>query len=356
MSSRIVLDHGSGGRQSRDLVRSLFQSRLGNAALNAETDAAVLPLIGNDQQSAGDRSLEGQIRVAMTTDAHVVKPLVFPGGDIGRLAVCGTVNDLVVAGADARYITAAFIIEEGFELGALEAIVDSMAAAAEEAGVRVVAGDTKVVGRGECDGLFITTTGVGLVPSERSEIASASSLVDGDVILVNGPIGDHGAAIACIRNGIDTDPPLLSDCAPLSPLVRCLYDAGIVPHFMRDATRGGLATVLCELAELAHVGMDVREEAIPVRDAVRGVCEIYGFDPLYLANEGTMICVVGEADGSGAVAAMQGHPAGRSAAAIGTIRTGGAGDKASPRAIMNTTLGGSRILRMLAGEQLPRIC
>ena len=272
MSERVILDHGSGGRRSRDLVRTVFQSRLSNAALDAETDAAVVAL---DVPPAAD------VRIAITTDAHVVKPLQFPGGDIGRLAVCGTVNDLAVSGAEPRYLTASFIIEEGFPIADLESIVDSMADAASEAGIRVVAGDTKVVGRGECDGLFITTSGVGIVGPGREGIAGASRVAVGDVILVNGPIGDHGAAIACVRNGIDTEPPLASDCAPLSGLIQHLYNSGITPHFMRDATRGGLATVLCELADMRSIQIEVREESIPVRDTVRGVCEIYGFDPLY---------------------------------------------------------------------------
>jgi len=342
MSERVVLDHGSGGRRSRDLVRTVFQSRLSNAVLDAETDAAVVAL---DVPPAGD------VHIAMTTDAHVVKPLQFPGGDIGRLAVCGTVNDLAVSGAEPRYLTASFIIEEGFPIADLESIVDSMADAATEAGIRVVAGDTKVVGRGECDGLFITTSGVGIVGPGREGIADASRVAVGDVILVNGPIGDHGAAIACVRNGIDTDPPLASDCAPLSGLIQQLYNSGITPHFMRDATRGGLATVLCELADMRSIQIEVREESIPVRDTVRGVCEIYGFDSLYLANEGTMICVVDQADASAAAEVMQTHPLGRSAVIIGEVLESG-----TARAVMRTAIGGRRVLRMLAGEQLPRIC
>ena len=342
MSERVILDHGSGGRRSRDLVRTVFQSRLSNAALDAETDAAVVAL---DVPPAAD------VRIAITTDAHVVKPLQFPGGDIGRLAVCGTVNDLAVSGAEPRYLTASFIIEEGFPIADLESIVDSMADAASEAGIRVVAGDTKVVGRGECDGLFITTSGVGIVGPGREGIAGASRVAVGDVILVNGPIGDHGAAIACVRNGIDTEPPLASDCAPLSGLIQQLYNSGITPHFMRDATRGGLATVLCELADMRSIQIEVREESIPVRDTVRGVCEIYGFDPLYLANEGTMICVVDQADASAATEAMQTHPLGRSVVIIGEVLESG-----TARAVMRTAIGGRRVLRMLAGEQLPRIC
>ena len=348
MSERVVLDHGSGGRRSRDLVRSVFQSRLSNAALNAETDAAVVAL---DVPPAGDVRIADNVCIAITTDAHVVKPLQFPGGDIGRLAVCGTVNDLAVSGAEPRYLTASFIIEEGFPIADLESIVDSMADAATEAGIRVVAGDTKVVGRGECDGLFITTSGVGIVGPGREGIAGAASITAGDVILVNGPIGDHGAAIACARNGIDTDPPLASDCAPLSGLIQQLYNSGITPHFMRDATRGGLATVLCELADMRSIQIEVREESIPVRDTVRGVCEIYGFDPLYLANEGTMICVVDQADAPAATEAMQAHPLGGSAVIIGEVLESGTG-----RAVMRTAIGGRRVLRMLAGEQLPRIC
>ncbi|MEE8440686.1 MAG: hydrogenase expression/formation protein HypE [Spirochaetia bacterium] len=355
MSDRIVLDHGSGGRRSRDLVRSVFQSRLSNAALDAETDAAILAL-------PASTSAAGPTRLAVTTDAYVVKPLKFPGGDIGRLAVCGTVNDLAVSGAEPLCLTASFIIEEGFPTADLESIVDSMAAAATDAGVRIVAGDTKVTEHGECDGLFITTSGVGIVGEGREGIAGASLVAVGDVILVNGPIGDHGAAVACVRNGIATDPPLVSDLAPLSGLIQQLYSAGITPHFMRDATRGGVATVLCELAEMRSIGVEIREESIPIRDTVRGVCEIYGFDPLYLANEGTMICVVDQADAAPAIAAMREHPLGRSAAIIGEALAGddagraGSSRAISSRATIRTTIGGRRILRMLAGEQLTRIC
>jgi hydrogenase expression/formation protein HypE len=301
----------------------------------------------------------GAARIAVTTDSHVVKPLVFPGGDIGKLAVCGTVNDLVVSGADALYLTAAFVVEEGFALDDLEAVAASMAAAAADAGVRIVAGDTKVVGKGECDGLFITTTGVGLVPPNRKGVARAAEIAQGDAILVNGPVGDHGAAIACTRNRIETDPPLESDCASLSGLVANLYDAGVVPRFMRDATRGGLATVLCELAQLASIDLEVQEERIPIRDTVRGVCEMYGFDPLYLANEGTMVCVVEAPQAETALDAMRAHRHGSAAAWIGAVgaelRDGG--DNTRPRrAVLRTSIGGRRVLRMLAGEQLPRIC
>ena len=352
MSERILLDHGSGGRRSRDLVRSVFQSRLSNAALDAETDAAILEL----PASLWNARAAGPARLALTTDAHVVKPLRFPGGDIGRLAVCGTVNDLAVSGAEPRYLTASFIIEEGFPVDELESIVDSMAGAAAESGVRIVAGDTKVVERGACDGVFITTSGVGTVSEGREAIADASRVVAGDVILVNGPIGDHGAAIACVRNGIDTDPPLASDCAPLSGLIQQLYDSGITPHFMRDATRGGLATILCELADMRSIQIEVREESIPIRDTVRGVCEMYGFDPLYLANEGTMICVVDQADAAPAIEVMRTHPLGRSAVNIGEVLPAGVGRAGSSRATIRTAIGGRRVLRMLAGEQLPRIC
>jgi len=353
MSERVVLDHGSGGRRSRDLVRSVFQSRLSNAALDAETDAAIIEL-----------DAAGNGRLAFTVDAHVVKPLRFPGGDIGRLAICGTVNDLAVSGAEPQYLTASFIIEEGFPIAELESIVDSMAGAAAEAGVRIVAGDTKVVEHGACDGVFISTSGVGTVLQGCEAIADASLVSSGDAILVNGPIGDHGAAIACVRNGITTDPPLVSDCAPLSGLIQQLSNVGIIPHFMRDATRGGLSTVLCELAEMRSIEIEVREDAIPVRDTVRGVCEIYGFDPLYLANEGTMICVVDQADAAPALVAMWAHPLGRSAVRIGEIvdplradsRRTGSSRAGSTRAIIRTAIGGRRVLRMLAGEQLPRIC
>lgn len=336
----VSLDHGSGGRRSRDLVRSIFLSRFGND----ETDAAVVAGIGKTPAADGTQ-------LAVTTDAHVVKPLFFPGGDIGSLAVFGTVNDLVVAGADPGYLTASFIIEEGFDIAQLERIADSMAAAAREAGVRIVAGDTKVVEKGSCDGLFITTTGVGSVPAPRTSISSAEAVGRDDLLLVNGPIGDHGAAVVCARNDIATDPPLVSDCASLAGVIGNLYEADVQPRFMRDATRGGLGTVLCELAEMRNLEIEVQEAEIPVREQVRGLCGIYGFDPIYLANEGTALFVVAADDGERALAAMRSHPRGVDAAVVGRIA-----GASRARVVMKTAIGGSRIVRMLSGEQLPRIC
>jgi len=340
MPEIVGLDHGGGGRRSRDLVRELFLRRFSGTAPGSETDSAVVAV---DSGS-----------LAITTDAHVVKPIEFPGGDIGRLAVCGTVNDLAVVGAEPRYLTVSFVIEEGFEIPRLEKIVDSMAFAALEAGVKVVAGDTKVVEKGGCDGLFITTAGIGQVPPDRTGIATARDMEPGDVITVNGPIGDHGATIACVRNGIPTEPPLASDCNPLSGIISGLYSAGTLPRFMRDATRGGLATVLCELAEMKNAEIEIREADLIVRDTVRGVCELYGFDPLYLANEGTFIAVFASAEAEVALQALRSHELGRDARIIGTVKTLDAAR--GGRASLNTAVGGSRLLRMLSGEQLPRIC
>lgn len=340
MPDLIQIDHGGGGRRTRDLIRDLFKARFSNPALESEGDAAVVDTGGST--------------LALTTDGHVVQPLEFPGGDIGRLSVCGTVNDLAVTGAVPRYLTASFIIEEGFSIDRLSRIVDSMADAAGESGVSVVAGDTKVVERGSCDGLFISTAGVGHVGSGREGIATARDVVPGDVILVNGPVGDHGAAIACARNEIITEPPLVSDCAPLAGIISRLFAGGLSPVFMRDATRGGLATVLCELAEMRGIDIEVDEARIPVRDTVRGVCEMYGFDPLYLANEGTFITVCHRNEADAIRETMAGNPRGRDARVIG--RVGEFVQNRPARAVLKTAIGGSRLLRLLSGEQLPRIC
>jgi hydrogenase expression/formation protein HypE len=332
---RVVLGHGSGGRLSADLLRRIFLPAFANDVLAALEDQATVPLAGG--------------RVAMTTDSFVVRPLFFPGGDIGRLAVCGTVNDLAVGGAEPRFLAAAFILEEGLALADLQRIVASMRAACDEAGVQLVTGDTKVVDRGKGDQVFITTTGIGHVPDGRNlTIAGAQP---GDLVIVSGTIGDHGIAILSVREGIAFDTVLESDCAPLIGLVRAMLTAA--PHLrcMRDPTRGGVSSALHELAAASRVGIELSEAALPVRDEVRGACELLGLDPLYVANEGKLLAVVPEAEVEPLVAAMRAHPLGARAQVVGRVVA------AHPGLVtLRSVVGGERLVPLLAGEQLPRIC
>jgi len=331
----ILLAHGSGGLLSQELVEQVFLPHLGRPA-GALEDATEIAL--------------GPGRVVMTTDGYVVRPIAFPGGDIGKLAVCGTVNDLAMRGARPLYLTAAFIIEEGLPLEELDRIVASMAAAAAQAGVRVVAGDTKVVERGGVDRLFITTAGVGVVP--EGVCISAAGARPGDVVLVSGAMGDHGLAIMTQREGLRFQSPLRSDCAPLNGLVADMLAAGGgAIHVLRDPTRGGLATALNELAAASEVSIAIDEAAVPVHDAVRVASELLGLDPLYVANEGKLIAIVAPEAAEAVLAAMRAHPLGAEAAAIGDVR---AAERS--RVVLRTPLGTHRLLDMLAGEQLPRIC
>ncbi len=331
----ILLAHGSGGLLSQELVEQVFLPHLGRPA-GALEDATEIAL--------------GPGRVVMTTDGYVVRPIAFPGGDIGKLAVCGTVNDLAMRGARPLYLTAAFIIEEGLPLEELDRIVASMAAAAAQAGVRVVAGDTKVVERGGVDRLFITTAGVGVVP--EGVCISAAGARPGDVVLVSGAMGDHGLAIMTQREGLRFQSPLRSDCAPLNGLVADMLAAGGgAIHVLRDPTRGGLATALNELAAASEVSIAIDEDAVPVHDAVRVASELLGLDPLYVANEGKLIAIVAPEAAEAVLAAMRAHPLGAEAAAIGDVR---AAERS--RVVLRTPLGTHRLLDMLAGEQLPRIC
>jgi hydrogenase expression/formation protein HypE len=288
-------------------------------------------------------------RLAFTTDSYVVDPLVFPGGDIGKLAVCGTVNDLAVGGARPLYLSCAVIIEEGVEIGLLRRVAASMAEAAAEAGVWIVTGDTKVVSKGACDKLFITTAGVGVIPAGVS--LGADRARPGDRILVNGRLGDHGAAILAARGDLALETGLASDCAALNGVIADLLAAAPGVRFIRDATRGGIATVLNELAEASGVAIEIEEERTPLADEVRGVCEILGLDPLYLANEGKVVIAVPPDQAEAALAALRAHPLGHGAAEIGVVREAPAG-----RVVMKTGFGGARIVDMLVGEQLPRIC
>jgi hydrogenase expression/formation protein HypE len=330
----IVLGHGSGGRLTAQLVRDLFLPAFDNPALRKLDDQAVLEIAPG--------------RIALTTDSYVVTPLFFPGGDIGRLAVNGTVNDLAMSGARPLSLTAAFIIEEGLPLEDLQRVVQSMSQAAKEAGVSIVTGDTKVVNRGCADKLFITTAGVGLVPDGLS--ISASNAQPGDVVIVSGPIGDHGITIWSTREGMDFAGDLKSDTAPLHALVGAMIGAGDV-HVLRDPTRGGLGTSLCEIAASSAVGIELEAHAVPVREEVKAACEILGMDPLFVANEGRLVTMVPESSAEAVLQAMRAVPQGREARRIGRVVAGHAG-----MVLVKTEVGGSRIIDVPFSEQLPRIC
>jgi hydrogenase expression/formation protein HypE len=336
----VTLAHGGGGKAMKDLIDDVFVRVFDNPLLAPMEDQARMDLA--TLAAKGDR-------LAFTTDSYVVTPLEFPGGDIGKLAVCGTINDLAVGGAEPLYLSCAVIIEEGFTIDRLRKIARSMAETAREAGVSIVTGDTKVVSRGACDGLFITTTGVGVIPKDRE--LSAASVRAGDHILVNGVMGDHGAAILAARGDLELQTELESDCAALHGLIAAVLAAAPGTRFIRDATRGGLATVLNEVAAASAIAIGIDEQSTPLRDEVRGVCEILGLDPLYLANEGKIVLAVPPEEADAALAAMRGHPLGEQAADIGTARDGEPG-----RVTMKTVFGGTRIVDMLVGEQLPRIC
>jgi hydrogenase expression/formation protein HypE len=336
----ILLAHGSGGKLSHDLVQLLFVRHFSNPALLPLDDSAVLEIAG----PAG-------VRLAFTTDSYVVSPLFFPGGDIGKLAVCGTVNDLSMSGAQPLWLSAGFIIEEGLPLADLEQIVASMAATAEQAGVHVVTGDTKVVDRGSADRLFINTAGVGVL-SPGVQIGGDRAR-PGDAVLLSGTIGDHGMTILTQREGLTFDSPLQSDCAPLNGLVASLL-AAVGPgsvHVLRDPTRGGLATTLNEIAAASQAGIEIEEASIPVREAVRAACELLGLDPLYVANEGKFVAVVEQGVASQALAALRRDPLGADAVRIGHVS-----DQHPGRVVLRTSLGARRVVHMLTGEQLPRIC
>ncbi|MCW3818550.1 hydrogenase expression/formation protein HypE [Micromonospora sp. DR5-3] len=333
--SRITLAHGAGGKATHSLIEGLFVEAFRNPTLEALDDAAVLSVGGG--------------RLAFTTDSYVVSPLFFPGGDIGDLAVNGTVNDLAVSGARPLYLSAGFILEEGFPVADLRRITASMAAAAERAGVQVVTGDTKVVQRGKADGCYINTAGVGLL--ERPVALGTGQVRPGDAVVVSGPIGDHGVTIMLARGELDIAADLASDTAPLSGLVADLLDAAPGVRLLRDATRGGVATILNEVAQAAGVAVVVDEAAVPVRPAVTGACELLGIDPLYVACEGRLVAVVDGAQAEAAVAALRGHPFGDGAAVIGRVTADPPG-----MVLLHTAFGGTRVVDMLVGDPLPRIC
>jgi hydrogenase expression/formation protein HypE len=336
----VTLAHGGGGKAMKDLIDDVFVRAFDNPLLAPLGDQARIDF--------HTLAVEGG-QLAFTTDSYVVDPLFFPGGDIGKLAICGTINDLAVGGALPRYLSCAVVIEEGLELELLRRVASSMAETAAMAGVEIVTGDTKVVPKGACDKLFVTTTGIGII-QPGCDLALARVRC-GDIVLVNGMLGDHGAAILSARGDMALESPIVSDCAALHDLIARVLLAAPGIRFVRDATRGGLATVLNEIAAGSGLEIEIDEAATPIREEVKGFCEILGFDPLYLANEGKIAVIAPQEQSDAALAAMRAHPLGVEAAAIGSLRNGEAG-----RVTMRTLVGGRRIVDMLVGEQLPRIC
>jgi hydrogenase expression/formation protein HypE len=337
---QVVLGHGSGGSLMHQLIETLLVPALGGAALRAERhDGASLRVGGQ--------------RLAFTTDSYVVSPLFFPGGDIGSLAVNGTVNDLAMCGAQPLYLSAGFIIEEGLDMAVLAQVAESMGRAAAAAGVEIVTGDTKVVDRGKGDGLFVNTAGIGVL---REGVTVAPSRVSpGDAVLLSGDLGRHGIAVLSVREGMQVEPPIESDCAPLAEPVLALLEAGVEVHCLRDLTRGGLASAMVEIAEAAGVHIELEEQRIPVREDVRGVCELLGFDPLYVANEGRCAAFVPEEQAERALRVLKRHSVCEGAVHAGRVNECRRGETRGAVTV-RTAFGSSRILDMLSGEQLPRIC
>jgi hydrogenase expression/formation protein HypE len=330
---RILLGHGSGGKMMHQLIREYFVPEFELKSLN---DSAVLEEINHG-------------KIAFTTDSYVVSPIFFPGGDIGTLAVYGTVNDLSMVGAKPLYITVGLILEEGFPLEDLKRILSSVSSAAEKSGVKIVAGDTKVVDKGKADGIFINTSGVGIV--EKGIDISPIRVMSGDKVILSGPIGNHGISIIAERNGISFNPPVLSDTAPLNGLVSEMLKTTKEIHAMRDPTRGGLASALKEIAIDSGYCIVVEEESIPVPAGVRGACELLGFDPLYVANEGVLVAIVKPDVAESLIDTMKRHPFGKEARQIGSVQ-----ETPAKMVLMKTSIGGTRIVEMLSGDQLPRIC
>jgi hydrogenase expression/formation protein HypE len=334
-NEQIVMGHGSGGKMSHDLIRNTFLAAFDNSILRTGDDAAPIAINGT--------------RLAVSTDSHVVAPLFFPGGDIGKLAVCGTVNDVAMLGARPLYLTAGFILEEGLPIETLRRVVESMSAAAKEAGVQIVAGDTKVVEKGKADGLYVTTTGVGeILPNVNIGGANAKP---GDVVILSGTIGDHGIAVLGARGELGFTTDIQSDVAPLNRLIEAMLEAEPNIHVLRDPTRGGLATTLNEIAAQSKCCITLNETAIPVHPAVNAACEMLGFDPLYVANEGKLIAIVPPESADKILMAMRAAKYGEEAAVIGEVK-----EDTRARVLMKTAIGTTRVVDMLAGEMLPRIC
>lgn len=335
-NAKIVLGHGSGGKMSQDLINRIFLPPFDNPALRAGNDAAV---VGPSQN----------IQLAISTDSHVVSPLFFPGGDIGKLAVCGTVNDVAMMGAKPLYLTASFILEEGLDIDTLSRIAASMQLAAIEAGVQIVAGDTKVVQKGKADGLYISTCGVGLI--SQGITVSGNNARHGDKVILSGPIGDHGIAVLAERGELGFTTDIMSDIAPLNHLVSTMLETSQQVHVLRDPTRGGLATTLNEIARQSNVGILLHEDYIPVRPGVKAACEMLGFDPLYVANEGKLVAFVGQEDADNILQAMRKMHYGEDAVLIGEVLADPPG-----RVLMKTGFGSTRVVDVLSSEMLPRIC
>lgn len=335
MKSIITMDHGSGYGKTSELIEALFLKYFSGSTLAEQSDSAIV---------------EGSsLKIAFTTDSFVVKPVFFPGGDIGKLSVCGTVNDLAVCGAEPKFISCGFILEEGLPIDELERIAASMAETAAECGVSIVTGDTKVVEKGSCDRLYINTSGIGFVRKEYSGIRQAEGLREGDSIIVNGTIAEHGLAVLSLRNSFENS--IVSDCTPLNSMIHKCLDTGVQIKFIRDATRGGIASVLSELAEKRNIGIELNEDSIPLKDDVQGLCEILGFDPLYIANEGKVIIAAAQNDTDLVLATLRGTEEGRNSAVIGSVTSAHPGE-----IVINTSAGGRRIVDIPAGTQLPRIC
>ena len=342
VNDNILLAHGSGGKLSQKLIKELILKYFGNPILNKLDDSACFGLRSAYAKASADK-------IAYTTDSYVVNPIFFPGGDIGKLAICGTVNDLAMVGAEPKYLTVAFILEEGFSLADFEKILHSMKATAQAAQVQIVAGDTKVVNRGNADKIFITTSGIGII--KKGVNISGTNAKVGDKIILSGTIGDHGMAILAQREDLALKTKLESDCAPLNLLVQEMVKVTNDIHCLRDPTRGGLASTLNEIALASNVGIQIDEPAIPVRKEVRGICELLGFDPLYVANEGKLIAFVKSSAAEKVLAIIRNHQYGKNAVIIGAVVS-----KPKKTVLLKTSIGGTRILDILAGEQLPRIC
>jgi hydrogenase expression/formation protein HypE len=333
-NDKILLAHGSGGKLTHRLLKELIFPAFSNPILAKAEDAAVFSLSG---------------KVALTTDSFVVKPIFFPGGDIGKLAICGTINDLAMMGAKPLYLTAACIVEEGLEISILEKIIKSMAKAGRESGVKIVGGDLKVVEKNACDRIFINTTGLGLIPNKID--ISAGNARAGDAVIINGFIGEHAAAIMSARQDYKLKTSIKSDCASLYHLIAGLLARSEHIHVMRDPTRGGVATTLNEISQQSKVEIQLEEDQLPISAAVRGFCEILGIDPLYMANEGKVLVFVAQEDSAKILSAMRKHPLGKKAQIIGKVSR-----SSNPRVLLRTSIGSTRIMDMLTGEQLPRIC